>query len=148
MLSAICREIKVAREAATIFTILFPIRIAMIILSGLCFNSESALDQLFFAFLSALTLCGGSEVKAVSLPEKNIERKMRTMNQNNDKGSMMIRKSKITFHYRKSLFEIKIRMTDKFSPLETMTLSSNLLFFLKPLSNLWSKISLHLSLWL
>lgn len=104
---------RVASEAATILTILFPIRMAIIILSGLCFNLESALDQLFFAFLSALTLWGGSEVKAVSLPEKNIERKIRMINQTNDKGSMMTKKTKITFHYRKSLLEIKMRMFEK-----------------------------------
>ncbi len=35
------------------------------------------------------------------------------INQTNDKGSMMTKKTKITFHYRKSLLEIKMRMFEK-----------------------------------
>jgi len=61
---------------------------AIIILSGLRFNFESAFAQLFFSLTRALTLWIGTEVNAVSLHEKNIDNKIRITNAINDKGSI------------------------------------------------------------
>jgi hypothetical protein len=46
----------VANDAVAVFTILFQIRMAIIILSGLCFNLESAFAHVFFSLTSAFTL--------------------------------------------------------------------------------------------
>jgi hypothetical protein len=85
---AIHNDITVANDAVAVLTILFQIRIAIIILSGMRFSFASAFDHDFFSFTSALTLWIGTEVNAVSLQEKNIESKISIRNAINDKGSI------------------------------------------------------------
>jgi hypothetical protein len=53
---AIHSEITVANDAVAVLTILFQMRMAIIILSGLRFSLASALAQLFFSLTKAFTL--------------------------------------------------------------------------------------------
>ena len=78
----------VARVAAAIFTILFPMRMAIRRVSGLAFTFLRALAQAFFCLMKLSTLCCAMLENAVSLAEKNIEHRMRAMKIPIDKGSM------------------------------------------------------------
>lgn len=84
----------VARDAAKMFTILFPIKIAISILSGLSLSWWSALAQLLFSLRNAEVLCGGTAINAVSLEEKNPESTNKIRNHTNDRGSISYQKYK------------------------------------------------------
>jgi hypothetical protein len=84
----------VAKVAAVIFTILFPMRIDIKRTSGSAFTFFSALAQLFFCLIRESTLWLAMPANAVSLAEKNIEMPRRIRNAMIEKGSMLVNKKK------------------------------------------------------
>jgi hypothetical protein len=82
-------EIAVAKEADHIFTILFHIRIAIKTLSFSFLQYFKYFDQRLCCFESVSTLCCGIEVRAVSLPEKNIESRIKTTKLIIENGSIL-----------------------------------------------------------
>jgi hypothetical protein len=87
--SAIPIEIAVAKEADQIFTILFQIRIAIKTLSLSFLQYFKYFDQCLCCFENVSTLCCGIDVNAVSLPEKNIESRIKTTKLIIENGSIL-----------------------------------------------------------
>ena len=79
----------VAKEADHILTILFQIRIAINTLSFCFLQYFRYFAQLLCCFDKVSTLCCGIEVNAVSLPEKNIESRIKTMKLITENGSIL-----------------------------------------------------------
>ena len=76
---AIPIAILVAKAAVNVLTKLFQINIVISNLSVLDFNFFSSFAQNFFCFKKASTLCSGTDIKAVSDPEKKADKKNKTM---------------------------------------------------------------------
>jgi hypothetical protein len=83
--------IVVARVAAAIFTILFPMRIAIKSESGLALTFLRALAPDFLCLMRESTLCAAMLAKAVSLAEKNIESPIRRRNAIIERGFIQIK---------------------------------------------------------
>jgi hypothetical protein len=94
--TVLAREILmvVAKVAAEIFTILFPMRIDIRRASGLAFIFLRALDQLFFCLVRESTLWLAMLANAVSLAEKNIEIPKRIRNTMIERGSILVDEKK------------------------------------------------------
>ena len=67
-------KIIVASDAAPILTKLFPIKIVIINLEEFCFILKRAWDPFLSCLSSALTFIRFSDIRAVSIPEKNAEK--------------------------------------------------------------------------
>jgi hypothetical protein len=87
--SAIPIEIAVANEADPILTILFHIRIAINTLSFSFLQYFKYFAQRLCCFTNVSTLCCGIDVNAVSLPEKNIESRIKIMKLTIENGSIL-----------------------------------------------------------
>jgi hypothetical protein len=81
-------EIAVAKEADPIFTILFQISIAIKTLSLSFLQYFKYFTQRLCCFENVSTLCCGIEVRAVSLPEKNIESRIKIVKLIIENGSI------------------------------------------------------------
>jgi hypothetical protein len=80
--------IFVANAAVKVFTTLFQKRIVMSSLSILLFIFFKVFAQYFFSFIKELTLCGDTDTKAISLQEKNDDRKNKITKTNTIIGSI------------------------------------------------------------
>jgi len=69
------KAILVAKDAVNTFTKLFHINIVINNLSLSDFNLLNSFAPNFFCFKNASILCFGIDIKAVSLPEKNADKK-------------------------------------------------------------------------
>ena len=82
-------EIAVAKDADPTFTILFQIRIAIKTLSFSFLQYFRYLTQRLCCFENVSTLCCGIDVRAVSLPEKNIESRIKITKLIIENGSIL-----------------------------------------------------------
>jgi len=86
----ICIAILVAKAAVRTFIKLFQISIVIKSLSLLDFNFFNSLAPNFLCFKKASTLCSGIDIKAVSLPEKNADKRNKTKKINIVTGSIYL----------------------------------------------------------
>jgi hypothetical protein len=81
-------EIAVAKDADQIFTILFHIKIAIRTLSLSFLQYLRYCAQRLCCFRNVSTLCCGIDVRAVSLPEKNMESRIKIVKLIIENGSI------------------------------------------------------------
>jgi hypothetical protein len=90
--------ILVAKAAVNVLTKLFQIKIVISNLSVFDLSFFNSLAQNFFCFKKASTLCSGTDIKAVSDPEKNADKRNKIIKITIVIGSIS---------YKKFLFENK-----------------------------------------